>query len=184
MPIDNTQVRVGVTGRLYVAPVGTAFPASTAASWTSFVDLGYLAEPGPSMTPSIDTSDVMAWQSYFPVRTVATARGMEWKFTLLQTSGTTLKLAFGGGTITSLGGGDYKYDPAAPGTVDERALGLEITDGSIIQRWLNDRAILSDIGDVSAAKDSNIGYEVTFRSLDSNSGKPWRVISNDAAFNS
>lgn len=184
MPNDNTQVRVGVTGKLYVAAVGTTFPASTAAAWTGFVDLGYLNDPGPMMTPSVATNDIMAWQAFFPVRTVNTGRTMEWKFGLLQTTGTNLKLAFGGGTITSLGGGDYKYDPPAPGTVDERALGLEITDGSIVQRWLLDRAILSNINDLKADKANSIMYEVAFRALDANSGKPWRVISNDAAFNS
>lgn len=181
MAQDATQVRVGVSGRLYVAPVGTAFPASTAAAWTGFTDVGLLDAPGPAMGAGIATSDIMAWQAYFPVRTVSTGRTMEWKFKLLQTTGTNLKLAFGGGTITSLGGGDYKYDPPAPGVVDERALGLEVIDGSLIYRWLNDRAILASIADVSASKDAAIMYDLVFRCLDSNLGKPWRLISNDAS---
>lgn len=181
MAQDATQVRVGVSGRLYVAPVGTAFPTTTAGPWTGFVDVGLLAEPGPAMAASVNTTDVMAWQAYFPVRTVNTSRGMEWKFKILQSTGTALKLSFGGGTITSLGGGDYRYDPPAPGVVDERALGLEVNDGAFIYRWLNDRAILASIGDVSMAKDASISYDLSFRSLDSNSGKPWRLITNDAA---
>lgn len=180
--LDATQVRKGFTGALYVAPVGTTAPATTAASWgAGWIHLGYLSEEGPGITPTIETSDVAAWQSDVPVRTDVIKRGIDYTFTLLQRTGTALKLAMGGGTITSLGGGDFKFEPPTGG-VDFHAFGLETVDGTIIDRWLLDRGSVVNLGAVPMNKSNAEQFPITVRALAAiGAGTPWRIITNDPA---
>lgn len=183
--LDATQVRVGVTGKLLVAPVGTTAPANTSGGWPAgWVDLGYGEDGGPpaEVRPNQTTKDFKGWQDYYPVRTVSTDRAMEWIFKLIQKSGTNLKLAFGGGTITSLGGGDYKFVPPAASFVDERAFGLEVTDGSIIDRFVLTRGLVSALAPVQFRKDDIVKFDLTIKALAPPSGSdPWTLISNDPA---
>jgi len=182
MASNASQVRVGITGTLYRAPKLTAGPATTAAAWAAaWVELGYLTVDGPELIPTVVNKDIDAWQTSFPVRTVNTAHGMEWKFTLLQRNGTNLKLAMGGGTITALGAGDYRYDPPAPGYVDEMALGLEVVDGSIIDRYILDRAMVTTLAAIPFKKDDAVKFTINVKALEANAGQPWRLISNDPA---
>lgn len=183
MAQDATQVRVGVTGALYTAPLGTSFPTATGTAWPAgWVDLGLLDDGGtPEVTPTRDVKDINAWQKFFPVRTVKTAEGMEWKFTLIQKSGTSLKLAFGGGTVASLGGGDYRFSPPAASFIDERMVGLEVDDGSIIDRFILARCFVTDTGAIAFKKDEAVSFQLTVRGLEPASGNRWELISNDPA---
>lgn len=184
MALDATQVRVGVSGHLYVAPVGTAMPASTAAPWTSFTDVGFLTTDGPSLTPSVESTEINGWQSSLPLRTIQTSRSLDLKANLQQMTGTNLKLTFGGGTVTDLGGGDYKYAPPALGETDERAAGLEVLDGDFIYRFLFPRLIVKDVGDIVFKKDEETHFDLTLSLLEPASGDFFDVISNDPALNS
>lgn len=182
MALDATQTRVGVFGRLYVAPVGTAPPAATATAWPAgWVDLGYLTEDGPKLSPQVASKDVKAWQSFFPVRTIVTERGLDVAFKLEQRNGTILKLAFGGGTVTALGGGDYKYAPPAASFIDERAFGIEVDDGTIIDRYLCYRGVVKDVGDLTFKKDEATTYDLKASLLAPATGDLWNLISNDPA---
>lgn len=183
MAQDTTQVRVGVTGAVYQAPLGTAFPTATGTAWPAgWVDLGLIDESKtPEITPTRSTKDILAWQQFFPVRTVKTADGAEWKFTLIQKSGTNLKLAFGGGTITSLGGGDYRFAPPAASAIDEHMFGIEVDDGAIIDRYILGRGIVITTGNINFKRDQAVAFELTVRGLSPATGNRWELISNDPA---
>lgn len=182
MSQDTSQVRVGITGDLYVAPLGTTVPVTTAGAWTGWTNMGILdEEASPELTPNRSVTDIMGWQKFFPVRSVKTADGMQWTFTLIQRSGTTLKLAFGGGAIAPLGGGDYRYTPAAAAFIDERMFGLEVTDGSIIDRYILRRGFVVDTGAVPFKKNQAVKFPLTVRALEPSSGERWELVSNDPA---
>jgi hypothetical protein len=181
MSLDATQVRVGVSGHLYSAAVGTSFPTTTAGAWTGFTDAGYLTPDGPSVAPSVTSQDIETWQSQFPLRTIQTGRPIDIKGVLQQTTGTNLKLAFGGGTVSSLGGGDYKYVPPALGFVDEHALGLEVIDGTFIYRFTFFRTLVKDVGEIVFKKDEEVKFDLTFSLLQPASGNAFEIISNDPA---
>ncbi len=182
MSEDTTQVRVGITGKLYIAALATTVPTTTAGAWTGWSDLGLLADDAsPEVTPIRASKDIMAWQRFFPVRTVKTEDGMQWTFTLIQKSGTTLKLAFGGGTIASLGGGDYRFTPAASSFVDERMFGLEVTDGAVIDRFVLRRGTVVNTGAIPFKKDDAVKFPLTVKGLEPSSGERWELISNDPA---
>lgn len=183
MPEDTSQVRVGITGSLLVAPLGTTVPITTAGAWAAgWVNLGLLDEDSsPELSPSRDITDIRAWQKSFPVRSVKTSDGMEITFALIQKSGTNLKLAFGGGAVASLGGGDYRYTPPAASFIDERMIGIEVVDGSVIDRFIARRAIVTDTGSIPFKKDEAVKFPLTVKVLEPATGERWELVSNDPA---
>lgn len=179
MALDATEVRLGVTGHLYKAPVGSTAPTDEdTALNAAFVELGY-TENGPSLTVNTTKQSFTPWQSFFPVRETITAQEVMASFTLWQTNADTLKLAWGGGTVTTTTGGT-KFTPPATATVNEGAFVFEIEDGSIKDRWYIPRASISLGGDVSFSKDGVTGYPITITYLQPASGSPWELFTNNA----
>jgi hypothetical protein len=173
------EVRVGVTGHLYAAPVGTAMPADTttpiAAAW---VPLGYTTEDGLSMTVDMNKEDFRVWQSNQPCRSVITEQTYTSTFTLVQRNPATLAIAFGGGTISGTAP-DHIYTPP-PAGLYERAFLYEVVDGSIIDRWCMFRGTPALSGDIQFTKSEMTGYEIEVTHLGTTAGT-WQLISNDPA---
>lgn len=179
MALDATEVRVGVTGHLYKAPLGTAAPTDEdTALNAAFVELGY-TETGPSLSVDTSKESFTPWQSQSPVREQVTGQVITASFTLWQTNAANLKLAFGGGTVTTTTGGT-KYTPPATATVNEGSFVFEILDGSITDRYYIPRASISLGGEVAFAKDAVTGYEIELTFLQPASGSPWVLFTNNA----
>lgn len=140
---DSGEVVVAGTGRVYVAPVGTPFPASIAEPIDpdDWEDVGYCTPEGATFNFGREINRVMAWQSFDPVRMVVTAVPKTVGFQLLQWNQATLKLALGGGTVNAYEGGEYEYEPADESFVDERALIVTGEDGDRSYRFCFRKAI-------------------------------------------
>lgn len=181
---DSTEVRVGVTGVLLVAPVGTTVPTTTAGGWPAgWVPLGSLSEDGVSVTPGQDISEIKEWQSLYAIRRIVNGRTLEWKFRLQQWNQTTFPLAFGGGTLTETApsSGIFTYAAPAASFIDERMFGLEMQDGSIIQRhWLT-RAMVTNVADIVFQRTDAAGLELTVSAMGSGSTQPFAAVFADAA---
>ena len=73
MALDAANVRIARTGAVYVAPVGTALPTTTAAALNAaFEDCGYVSEDGVTFTPSETVTKIRAWQNNAVVATAYT----------------------------------------------------------------------------------------------------------------
>jgi hypothetical protein len=178
MALDATEVRLGVTGNLYKAPVGTAMPTDvTAALAVAWKELGY-TETGPSMSVDASKEQFTPWQAVSPVREVVTSQMVTATFTLWQRNAETLKLAWGGGTVT--GTTTKIFTPPAVATVSEGAFVFEIVDGTVKDRYLIPRASISLAGEVSFAKDAVTGYEIELTFLQPATGSAWTLLTNDA----
>lgn len=185
MALNATQVRSGISGSLYMAPVGTAMPTDVAAAMAAaWKELGYLSEDGPSLEASTDKEQIRAWQSLDPVRTNLTERSMTTSFTLLQRNLNTLQLAFGGGTVTTTGTAPNEVHTFTPpgddNTVFERAFVLEVVDGTLKDRFLLYRGQPNLNGAVPFKRDEASGFEIEINHLRSADGT-WKLESNDAA---
>ena len=87
MALDATQVRVGVTGAVYVAPTGTTLPTDATTSLAvAFDDVGYISEDGVTETQDTDTNDIVAWQNGAVVRKIQTSHDLTYSFAMLETS--------------------------------------------------------------------------------------------------
>lgn len=178
MPINASEIRLGLTGKVYSGPIGTAFPATVVAvPAVTWIEHGYLTEDAISIGLSIDTQSIMGWQSLTALRNVKLSSEFAVTFALMQRNAANLKLAFGGGTIAASGTSTL-YSPPALTAVDERAFMFEVTDGAITDRWLLERGLASLSGDVAFKKDEATAYELTVVALTGATGT-WRLMTND-----
>lgn len=160
MAIDATEVRVASDGRIRVGNVGTLAPAdAVAAPDVGWTDLGYASEDGVTITPSMDTEDINAWQSAVPVRRIVTGSTLEVGFTLIQSNAETMALYFN----ATVNAGNFEI-PVAPDPL-ERALLVDWIDGGENFRLLIPRAQLSETGEATLARGEAVGFELTFTAL-------------------
>jgi hypothetical protein len=134
--LQANQVVVGAFGHIYVAPVGTAMPATIAAAITAMAtstwkDLGYVDENGVSFTAGKTEVDILAWQTQDPIRKIITARTGDFTASLLQINSETLPFALDGGVWTPGTGNTFVFEfPKASDAPSERAMLVDIEDGT------------------------------------------------------
>jgi hypothetical protein len=171
-----TEVRVASDGHIQVGAVGVAAPAdATAAPGVGWTDLGYASEDGVTITPSLDTEDINAWQSAVPVRRIVTGSSLEIGFTLLQSNEDTMALYF-----NAVQNGSNFELPVAPAPL-ERALLVDWIDGGENFRLLVPRAQLTDAGELTLARGEAVGFEMTFTALAPAAGPLAIVLTEFAA---
>jgi hypothetical protein len=173
---DN--IKIGVKGRAYVAPVGTTFPASPFVAWgTGWVDLGYMHPDGLEEALGEDRTEVQAWGEEAPVKTRVKSRDGSFKLTFLETTADILQLYYAikaeDMTSTAATGGNPQFisfgtGQASPGI--ERALGLDIIEGDEIERIMIARVDVSDRGNRKRSADDASNFELTFKPLAAPSG--------------
>lgn len=164
MSIDASEVVVGANGRVYVAPEGTAVPTGVSALPGTWVDVGYISEDGVTFTGGAEQEDINAWQSFYPIRKIITARSAGVEFVMRQWNGDNFTLAFGGGDVVTSGGVSIY---AAPTPADQifNALIIEWEDGAETYRLVIPRGQVS--GEVTtqltrtAASDLPVSFAAT-----------------------
>lgn len=164
MAIDSAEVVVGGNGSVSVAPAGTTVPTGVAALSASYINVGYISEDGVTFTGGADIEDINAWQSFYPLRKIITARNAAVEFIMRQWNGENLKLAFGGGQIVNAAGTTY-YRPPDPSEQDTRVMVVDWQDGNEKYRLVVPRGLVSGETTTemtrSAASDLPISFAVT-----------------------
>lgn len=158
LTLTSSNVRVAVTGSVYVAPVGTTGPTDAgtalAATW---LDLGYLSEDGLTLDPSkTDTTSIVAWQNSHEVRKAVTKVENSLKFTMIETSAATLSLYFG--EVIDVGDKEYVFGGAGSGRV---SLVFDVIDGTDESRIWVPNCEVTERGSVMFKNGEAIGLEVT-----------------------
>ncbi|MFI5974806.1 phage tail protein [Streptomyces sp. NPDC051452] len=173
---DDTQVRVGVEGAFYVAPVGTTAPTDPYSPWgAGWIDLGNVSEDGLTEALNENRQEFKAWGRTGAVRTQVTERASTFKVTFMETSAWTLALYYGIdlADMTSSGTGASQFlsfeEPQAP-EPQYYALGMDVIDGDKPARIIVARAEVTDKGDRPYKSDTNQAFELTFSSLTAPNG--------------
>lgn len=127
MSKDATEIRSYGDGGMYLATVGTAFPAaiSEEIDLDDWNHLGYTTPAGLEPTFGREEKDIDAWQSLDPVKQLLTKLPKSIKGEFLQTNGDLVLAALGGGTIEEGDPGEFIYHPPAIGHIEEYAIILE-----------------------------------------------------------
>ena len=164
MATDSGEVVVGGNGSVSVAPAGTTVPTGVAALSAAYINVGYISEDGVSFTGGADIEDINAWQSFYPIRKIITARNAAAEFVMRQWNGENLKLAFGGGQVLNAAGTVY-YRPPDPSEFDTRVMVIDWQDGSEKYRLVIPKGLVSGETTTqisrSAATDLPISFAVT-----------------------
>jgi hypothetical protein len=132
---DPATVAVGA-GTLYVAPIGTAEPASITAPWiAAWIQLGY-TETGTIFTSGSTTALVEVAEEYYPLSTIVIGKTSMVDFKLAQMTAYNMQVAMNGGTIAVVGGGGgVTFVPPAPGTEVRVMLGWQSLDNTERYIW-------------------------------------------------
>ena len=174
MALTADEVFIAGSGHVYVADIGATEPTDTTTAWDGdWTELGFTTDDGVTITPGKEITDIPAWQSRYPVRRIVTAETFEVAFSLLQWNEDTLGLALQGGSWT----GDI-FTPAAAGSVDERALGIEATDGDKIARIIIPRGMVTATGGIQMIKTGANPIPITFSALGTEGEDPFTIIAS------
>ena len=181
MANDADQILVALNAAVHVAPVGTTLPTdSDSALNAAFLELGYTTDDGIQFSDTKTVEDIKAHQSFYPVRRIVTERGSSVSFELEQWNGDTVRLAFGGGTVTEPTSGEYKYVPPDPEDIDERAMVIEWQDGTREYRLVIPRGNVSENVETNLTRKAQAGLPITFAVLGEDATDPWTIFTNDA----
>jgi hypothetical protein len=182
MSLLASNVRVGVTGEVSVAPVGTAAPTSSIAALNaSFIGLGYVSEDGVTKTPTLTSDKVRAWQNAALVRLLFTEKDWDLKFTLIESKGAVAGL-FYASTVAVVSAGQWSLIPDTI-SPDPRAFVLDVVDGSIHERIYVPTGYVTERGDVVYQNGDAIGREMTITcAFDSGIGAPFKIFTDNTAW--
>ncbi|MFJ8041211.1 hypothetical protein ACIRBX_11965 [Kitasatospora sp. NPDC096147] len=189
-----SQIRFAPGGGLFLAPApsgrpgGTTLPIEVGDGQTApsgYKALGYVDEGGVTITPSIETDPVGAWQSATPVMYVVKSASFQVKATLLESNKITTE-AFYGATWkpvldnTNKPTGTYRLDLASSPTLDEISLVVDWSEKGILNRCVIPRAMISERGGITLQRVESQKYELTISALDFAGGLGY-VLSTDPA---
>ncbi|MFE7838014.1 phage tail protein [Streptomyces sp. NPDC057474] len=173
---NANEIRVAGTGRILVAPVGTTVPTDVTSAWAAdWKDLGYTSQDGIKLAKKDKLDPVETWQSVSPARFIYSDRDLTVKFQLLQLNEDTLPFFMGGDAVaeTAANSGVYKYDLAADPKFNEKALGIEFSDGTdITYRFVVARGQVTETEELSLTRTASIKLGVTFTALAVDNTKP------------
>lgn len=179
------EIVVGANGSIYVAPVGSAKPATIDDPLdAAFVELGYATEDGVTWTDGKTLESIRAWQSFYDLRRIVSAKEGMLAFALMQWNGFTVPLAFGGGEITESapGSGFFEYTPPDPSVIDERMLVVEWADGAKDYRLGFSKGMVSENVETNVVRTAEARLPITFALLGEEGVDPFFLQTNDPAF--
>lgn len=178
---NTSEIRVAGTGRILLASAtaGVTAPTDFTKDWdpTIWKDLGYTSTDGVTFGKKDKLDPVDTWQAISPVRFIYADRELTLKFSLMQFNEDTLPFFMGGGAVSAVDAstnpGVYTYGvPDGPGT-DERALGMEFSDGSdVTYRFVIPRGHVTACDDIKLARKNAALLGVTFTALSSGPSNP------------
>ena len=181
---DATETIVAGSGQVYTAAVGTALPTKTSEALNAaFNGLGYHTEDGVSVNQQLNITEFKAWQSKTAIRREQDSRDFQITFQLLQWNEINLPLAFGGGTVTEPTAGQFKFTPPEDtAALEEKALIVDVDDGSRRGRFIIPRGTVTETAEVSFKRTEMAPLAVTFKALvPASGGVPWYALFNDSA---
>lgn len=181
--LDVDDIVVGANGKVWTAAVGTAAPAdevtAPGAGWT---DLGGVNEDGATFRDSKTLEVIRLWQLFHPARRIVTERDTNVEFVLRQWDKDSVPLAFGGGTVSTVSPGHYKYVPPSPEDIDERAFMLDWLDGANAFRLIIPRGMVTEGVETSLRRTAPADLPITFSVNGSDVADPWYLLTNAPQF--
>lgn len=173
-------VRVGVTGNVYVADVGTTLPTDIATALTAFTAVGHIDPDALTEAFSVTSERIRSWQKKAGIRTVATEVDWTFVFVAMETSPIVLELYYAGAASTTTGGISTTTVTNEPGTVS-KAVVIEIIDGLITTRYTFPVVEITERGEATHNGSAASGYELTM-SITGDAANLGYRITNDPDF--
>lgn len=182
MALNATNARVGITGAIYAAPLGSTAPTDATSSLAvAYLDLGYISDDGVEESWDDSVSRFTAWQNATTIRSAVTDSVGTLKFTMLETKKTTLEAFYRGSTVTTPSAGNYKLS-VKPIVSAPRAWVLDVVDGAKLERTYIGNGEITERGSVMFANGEMKMYPVTLTFYPDANGDLAVKYSNDSAW--
>lgn len=185
MAFDSGDIRVAGQANIYLAPLGTAFPAWDVVPADPWVDLGYVTPDGITATYGREVTEIYAMQSADPVRIISTKTPKTIAFEMMQQGRDQLILAMGGGTyaLEASETDVFRYTPPDASVIDERAMLVQMQDGVHIYRWEYKRVQNREGVEEKLLREDAATFPVTMSILvPTDASAPFHMITNDPAY--
>lgn len=181
---DATQIVVPSRAFAYVAPTGTAAPADESATpAAAWVNVGLTTPDSLEFATEPQFESVNSHQSDYPVRRMQTSEAGTVKVDLQQWNDDNLKFAFGGGTVTTVTAGHFKFVPPALGARVERSVLVDWIDGAKVYRLVIPRCMQVEGVTTALQKGQEARLPLNLAILGGDAVDPWYILSNDPALN-
>lgn len=175
MATSAENVRVGVTGAVYVGETSATAPTAHDSALTGFTELGYVSTDGVTETRDRSTSQIRAWQNADLVRENVTEATATFQFMLLETNADVLAAYYGATVDPS--DGSIEVDPAATG--GRKSYVIDLIDGtSVVRTYIPSGEILS-VGEQVYQNGEPVGYDVTVTAYASDEGYTFKKFYSD-----
>lgn len=177
MPNTAANVKVGVTGSVYVGATSATAPTSATSALTGFTELGYVSPDGLEEARDRSTNQIRAWQNGDLIREVVTESTATFKFMLMETTKAVIEL-FYGGTVSGTGATSaIDVNPSATG--GRKSFVFNVVDGTSVQRTYVPTGEIHSVEAVKAANGEVVGYGVTVTAYPDSTGKAFTKFSAD-----
>lgn len=163
--LDAELARLGVTGAVRVATLGTTIPTTMAAWGAGWENCGYISDDGLTESNGQSRATFTPWQGRSPIRTEITEDTTTFQATFWESNWQTVSLYYGVGLddVTVTGTGDTTlvvFDTGNP-RQDARMFGFDVLDGVYARRMIVPYGEVTEKGDLTYKSDTLIGYPVT-----------------------
>lgn len=184
---NSKAARVGVTGAIRKAPLGTATPILGPDFEYSeeFENLGYLSPDGVEIAFDEDTQEFIPWQELSAIRQDITKSAKTIKVTLWQFTKGNAELYFGlaSGTVkTDENTGVWSFYEDAVPTFERGLFSLDVVDGDAAMRLVTFEAQVTARDSVVLKRDEMIGLTVTLTIYPANSSDYESPVAGKTAY--
>lgn len=175
MANDTTKVTVGkgkIGGYIYRAPLGTTLPTDAVTALNAaFKCLGYISEDGVTNSNETDNETIKDWNGDVVIQ-VSTGKTDTWSMTLIEAMNVeVLKVAFGDDNVT----GDLEEGITVQANNAAQAAAEYIFEmiynGNVLHRVVLPNAYVSEVGEVTYAAGSAVGFPITLTAALDSSGQ-------------
>lgn len=193
MPSGNADsIRFAPDGMLYIAPTGggLVLPTDVGDGQTApagYKALGYVSEAGVTLTPTITTTPLPAWQSAAPVLYNVDSAAFQLQATLLEASKLVTETFFGttweevvedvAGTPTPTG--EYRLNLSSLPDLAEFSLVCDWNYKGHLWRAVISRAMVSERGAITLQRTQSQQFELTIDAMDANSSLGYILTTED-----
>jgi hypothetical protein len=156
MALDSDNVRVAVTGAVYVAPTTAPAPTdSEGALDGAFEDLGYISADGISENLDRTTNQIRSWQDGALVREIVSEGTYSVSMTFIETNEAVLELYYG----NTVSNGKIEIDPRSTG--GRHSFVIDVIDGNSVERIYIPTGEVTSLGERTLASGEAVGYQMT-----------------------
>lgn len=183
MTTTAARIVVAQGAHVYVAPVGTAAPVTAiAAPAVAWVEVGLFTPDSLSFATSPSFAEVNSHQSNYPTRRMQESDSATVSVDLQEWSGANFTTVFGGGILTTVSAGVFKFAPPAVGARTEVAALIDIQDGAKHYRYVIPRSINVEGVSQDLQKGQEARLPLSLAILGGDTGDPWYMLTDDTAF--